>query len=93
MIDVSIRFADKGDALGDWIITPRGVADGFELKFRPPEVISEIMRRVGADGLRREALQMKEAFLTTITIFVEGRPIVLRYDPDEIPRGPDTVTH
>lgn len=89
--DHAVRIRRRGEgAAAEWTLSPAGAADAYELAFKLPEQIEDWISGVG-DEERWRAAQVKEQFLSTITIYrMEGtglRTYQLRYEASSLSRA------
>ena len=92
--DVSIHWSSQTQSATRWRITLPGEDDSAELTFTLPAPVAAWIFDEGADA-RRRAMQFKEKFLSTLTIyrFIDGRDRLYRLQfsrpqiADSWPRG------
>ncbi|MCV2393711.1 restriction endonuclease [Actinotalea sp. M2MS4P-6] len=65
---------------GDWVIEDVKRPDSFRLTFPLPGVLERVLLATPPDELRREASFAKKALLSTIVVYVDGRPVRLMYE-------------
>ncbi|MCG3038981.1 restriction endonuclease [Streptomyces sp. S1A] len=89
--DHTVRIKRRGmGAASEWTVSPASAVGAYELAFKLPEHIEEWISGI-EEKERRRALQIKEQFLSTITLYrVNGagvRTYQLRYEPSSLSRA------
>lgn len=79
-IGVDIKFAERGNAAGDWVIVPHNAPKSALLRFGLPERLTTWLLAVDGSELERARIA-KRQLLSTITIFVQDRAYSLRFQP------------
>lgn len=85
---IEIHWSRRYDNGQTWTVVPANGEESYRLSFRLPERLSDWI--FGAENVRRAALEAKQAFLSSITIYRKDgqwdQLIRLTYDPHNVRR-------
>jgi hypothetical protein len=85
-IRVDIRFAERRNVTGDWVIVPADGSDAFRLRFALPSLLEDwLLGEDGAAALR--AREVKADLLSSVAVFQQGRLVRLQFEPPRRHRG------
>ncbi|MFI2486838.1 hypothetical protein ACH47X_08010 [Promicromonospora kroppenstedtii] len=90
-IPVGIGYGHTGPTGGEWLIWPSDEPEAFTLTFPLPGILERLLLTANSDDVARMASDAKQALMQSITMYVDGRPVRLKYErqrraiPDPIP--------
>lgn len=79
-ISVHIGYDERGPAGGDWVIQDSRDPNAFRLTFPLPGVLEELLLAAPPEEQVRMAVSAKNLLMSTITVFLDGRPVALTYE-------------
>lgn len=96
-IPIGIGYSHIGPTGGEWLIWPLDEPEAFTLTFPLPGVLERLLLTASSDNVARMASDAKHALMRSITMYVDGRPVRLKYErrhravPDPIPEDSNST--
>lgn len=78
-LNVHIGF-DRNDTGGDWTVRDQEDPSAFELSFALPGVLESMLLEAEPEDVVAVARDAKRSLFQTITMYVDGFPVTLRYE-------------